>query len=354
MTTIKLVSSNLFEVPTGVFADMFGRKKSIAISFFLYSLVMFGFAKVSVFWMFVVLDILKALSNAFFSCSLESLVYDDLKERDKESKYDKVVANMETASWIGLFVAAISGGYLYHWWYRWPYIFQGIIYFIGGILALRLVEPKLDSEKFEIKLTFRKNFIGFKELFKNKLTTKMSVIFIVLGSGYFVASEMLGISQAKEYGMDSRGVGILFGIGYIISALISQAYPKLKQRLGARNLLLGICVVLLSSFLLAKWVSIWFGAILIMARIASSTTFRNIRSSLINAQISSKSRATTISTLVLLSQAPMAVLAYFLGDYIDRYSPNQFAWILGLTMVGVLAGQWLYFNKSNLSANKGI
>jgi len=343
LTAVKLISSNLFEVPTGVFADTFGRRTSIVISFFLYGLVMLGFANISVFWMFIVLDILKALSNAFLSGSLEALVYDSLKEKGQEQSYDKVVANMESLAWLGLFISAIGGGFLYFYWFRSPYILQGILYLSASIVALGLTEPKIDSEKFAISDLISINTVGFKELFANLRISQLSTVFITLGAGYFFASEMLGISQAKEYGMDSRGVGFLFGVGYIVSALASQFYPKLKEKFGSNRLIFVCAGILTLSFVLAKWVGIFMGSILIMARISSSTTFRNSRSSVINGLISSKNRATTISTLVLLSQAPMAFLAYFMGNYVDNNTANSLAWILGLVMLGVLAGQAMFF-----------
>lgn len=351
LTAVKLISSNLFEVPTGVFADIVGRKTSVVISFFLYGLVMLGFANISVFWMFIVLDILKALSNAFYSGSMEALVYDSLKEEGKEKGYDRVVANMESAGWIGLFLAAIIGGYLYYFWFRSPYIFQGILYIGAAILALGLTEPRIDSQKYKLADAIKFNLVGFKELFGSVKMSRISIVFIILGAGYFIASEMLGISQAREYGMDSRGVGFLFGAGYIISAIASQFYPKLRKWLGAKKLLLITAGLLIGSFLLAKWVGVIVGSMLIIGRIASSTTFRNTRSSIINGLISSKSRATTISTLVLLSQLPMALLAYFMGDYMDKYSPNSLAWVLGVVMAAILVGQSVVFGKQNPTKN---
>lgn len=347
LTAVKLISSNLFEVPTGAFADIAGRKKSIIISFFLYALVLFGIANVSIFWMFIVLDILKALSNAFFSGSLEALVYDSLKENHEEVKYDKIVSNMESLAWVGLFLSAIIGGYLYYYWYKSPFIIQAFLYLGAALVAFALVEPKNDSKKINLATAIKFNFVGFKELFANIRISQISIVFITLGAGYFIASEMLGISQAREYGMDSRGVGFLFATGYIISALASQFYPKLKARFGSRKLLYFVAALLLSSFLFAKWVGVILGSILIIIRISSSTTFRNSRSSIINSRINSKSRATTLSTLNLLSQLPMAILAYFMGDYIDKHSPNSFAWILGLVMLGVLIIQSIIFNKKN-------
>jgi len=345
LTAVKLVSANLFEIPTGVFADFFGRKTSIFISFLLYGLVMFGFANISVFWMFIALDILKSLSNAFMSGSLEALVYDSLEDK---KEYDKVVANMESLAWVGLFLSSIIGGYLYFYWFRSPYIIQGILYLLAAVTALGLVEPKIDSQKYKMAEMIKFNLRGFKELFGNRNISQISTVFITLGAGYFIASEWLGISQAREYGMDSRGVGLLFAAGYLVSATASQFYPKLRNWLGAKKLLLITAGILLGSFLLAKWVGVVMGSILIMARIASSTTFRNTRSSIINGLIASKSRATTLSTLNLLSQLPMALMAYFMGDYIDHHSPNSLAWILGLVMAGVLIGQTIAYRRKSI------
>lgn len=345
LTAVKLISSNIFEVPTGVFADAVGRKASIIISFGLYAMVMLGFANVSVFWMFIALDILKALSNAFFSGSLEALVYDSLKEAGRDKDYDKVVANMESAAWVGLFVSAIAGGFLYHWQYQSPYLVQGGLYAAAALMALRLRETKFKRKKYNLNEAVKLNFGGFGELFGKLRTAQISTIMITLGAGYFIASELLGISQAREYGMDSRGVGILFGTGYLISAAVSQLYPWLRTRVGAKKLLIATGSILVGSFLLAKSVGIWIGSILIIARISSSTTFRNTRSSIINSLIGSERRATTISTLNLLSQLPMALMAYFMGDYIDRSSPNSLAWLLGIVMFLALGAQAIMFAR---------
>jgi len=54
-----------------------------------------------------------------------------------------------------------------------------------------------------------------------------------------------------------------------------------------------------------------------------------------NAWISSKNRATALSSLNLLTQSPYIFLSPLLGMMIDRSSPNMFAWWLG---VGIVSG----------------
>lgn len=44
-------------------------------------------------------------------------------------------------------MSSILGGFLYYFWFRFPYLVQGTLYIISGIIALYLVEPKVDSKK---------------------------------------------------------------------------------------------------------------------------------------------------------------------------------------------------------------
>ncbi len=343
ITVIHVLTSNLFEIPTGAFADLFGRKKAIFLSFFVCSFVMFAYPFTSLFWVFVILEIIGGITNALLSGSLEALVYDTLKESGEESRYNKVVANMTSLAWIGLFISAIAGGFVYKYWFGTPWILQGIVFGFAAIVTLKLQEPSIDSKKYKLKMMLQQNVIGFRELFKNFKVAQITIIFMIIGAGYFIASKILGISQGREYDMDAQGVGILFAVGYIISAFASQAFPKLKSWLGDRMLLSATTLILIGSFIFAKFTGIALGSILIVSRISTSTIFWNISSTILNPLIESKNRATSLSTFALLYQLPYALLAYAIGDFIDTSSPNQFALILGITIAVLLVIQQIVF-----------
>ncbi len=207
ITSVRVLSSNLFEVPTGAFADIVGRKKAIFLAFFFCSFVMVAVPFNSVFWAFLVLEIMGGFTNSLLSGSLEALVYDSLKENGEAERYDKVVANMGSLAWIGLFISAATGGFIYEYMFRMPWILQGIVFGIAAFAAIWLHEPGIDSKKYNLKMVIGQNLVGFRELFKNLKAAQISLIFITLGAGYFIAGALLGLSQAKEYGMDARGVG---------------------------------------------------------------------------------------------------------------------------------------------------
>lgn len=342
---IQMAASNLFEVPTGAFADRVGRKTAIFLSFAIGALSLFIFPFTTAFGIFVVLEILRGLSNALYSGSMEALVYDSLKDEGEEDKYPQVAANIETIIWTGWAISAAVGGYLYSWQYQSPWLIQALMFVVAAIGALWLVEPKIDSIKVTFKLALRQNIEGLKELFQNSRVARITLQLAVIGAGYNIASNILGASQAREYGFDERGTGWLFAVGCLFSVLASRFFPRLKELLGEKKLIITTSLLLLVSFFVAKYVGIAMGSALIIIRVASSSTFRNTRSVIVNKWISSKNRATAISTLNLLTQTPYIFLSPIFGMMIDQTSPNQFAWMLGAGILGALVVINLLMNR---------
>jgi MFS family permease len=271
---------------------------------------------------------------------MEAFVYDDLKQNGDSKHYPKVSSNIETVTWTAWFLSSIAGGYLYFWNFRSPWIITGLLFVAGAIMATRLVEPKIDSIKVHLKAAIRQNLAGFRELFRTPKIRNITLQLAIVGAGYIIASGILGNSQAREYGMDARGVGWLFGIGCLASVVASRYFTKLKEMLGEQKLIALTTTALLASFLVARYVGVVAGSLLIIMRIASSSTFRNTRSVIVNEWISSKNRATALSTLSLISQTPYIFLAPLFGVMIDQSSPNNFAFMIGVAIiVGIIGMQ---------------
>ena len=325
------------EVPTGVFADLVGRKWAIALSNLVFTIAMIGTAYATTYWAFLLVTVLNALVNALYSGSMEALLYDSLKSEGKAHIFDYWVSRTEAMAWVALFVSTVVGGYLYTIHPTFPYWIQAIVTTIGFWLSLALVEPRLDSHRYHWKEIVQNNLVGVQELWRARRLRTWILPLIVLGLGYYVAADILGLSQLREYGLGTNQAGWIFGVGFIISAGMAHFYPALRAKLGAGRLIWIAGAVMLLSLLGAKWVGASAGILLIMMRISSSTTFRNSRSVVVNAEIESKNRATTLSTLNLLTMLPYALLAGWIGGYIDRTSPNQFAWVMGVGITALLA-----------------
>lgn len=339
------ISANLFEIPTGAISDLIGRKYTLFWSFIFSAVGLGVIAMGNVFGVFIVGRIIQGLGKSLYSGTHESFMYDTLKSSGNSEEYDHVIARSETITWIGLFVASVLGGFVYDMWDKGPFIISAVLYIFAAILCLFLDEPKIDSEIFNFKNYMKQNLQGFSELFKNRKTTIISILMITVASGYYFGVRILGVSQAEQYGLSGTGVGILFGVGYIVAALASHFYPKLKKKLGNAQLLMLATTVLIGSFILAPFVGVAVGSFLIILRISSSTTFGNAQSVIMNGIITSKNRATALSTLSLLSQVPFTLTFYFVGRYIDAHSPNSFALLLGILLVVALVPQLFLVRK---------
>ncbi|MBT3249797.1 MAG: MFS transporter [Candidatus Pacebacteria bacterium] len=339
------VSSNLFEIPTGAIADILGRKWTLFWSFIISSIGLLVISTGSVFSIFAIGRIINGLGHSLLSGTHESLMYDTLKSAGKVSKYEQVVSKKTTLVWIGLFLSSILGGIIYDFWNVGPFVISAGVYVLAAILCLFIQEPEIDSETFSLANYVKQNTQGFYELFKNKRTTQITLLLVTISAGYFFAAKILGISQAEQYGMSGKGVGLLFGVGFIIAAIASHYYPVMKNKFGNLRLLAIATLLLLTSFIFAKFVGVILGSLLIITRIASSTSFGNAKSVVVNGFISSKNRATSLSTLALLSQIPFAVSFYFVGKYIDNYSPNSFAFLLGILLIVFLVPQLFLARK---------
>jgi len=337
ITIIQQTTAIVLEVPTGAFADIFGKRKTLIIGYIFYtiSLALMPFGRTFLF--FALLEILKGTAKALYSGAFEALTYDSLKDYGIEDSYPEVSANLVTVSWIGYIIAGLLGGILYDIWFGLPYIILSILYLIVIFLFILFVkEPKIDTEKVTLTNYIKQNVQGFKELFRNTEITLLTITLILLTLGYYTASELLGISQGNQYGLSGTQVGLIFTCGYILSVIMSNVFPRLLKKFKVSAILISTTSALLISFLLAKFVNPMIGASLIILRISSSSTFSNIRSVTLNKNISSKNRSTALSSFALFYELGYIAIAYFAGIYIENHSPNDFAFILGLVLLALI------------------
>lgn len=334
---VQQITMVLCEVPTGAFADMFGKKLSLILSYLLYAVSLLLIPLGSSLAYFIVLEIVRGVAKALYSGSFEALTYDSLKEEKLEESYPAVVSNFITISWVAYIFAGITGGALYDIWYGLPYLVLSVLYFINLVLIIVYTkEPAIDSQKVSLRGYIKQNLQGFEELFANSKISMLTIILATISLGYYVASELLGISQGSQYGYTGTEIGIVFSVGYVFSAILSGLFTKILGKFSVLKIIVSTTVALLISFLLAKFVDPVIGASLIILRISSSSTFSNIRSVILNRNVSSKNRATALSSFALIYELGFVFIAFFAGSYITKSSPNDFALILGIGLLALL------------------
>lgn len=102
----------LLEIPTGAYADFFGRKKSIIASCGLFALCLFVYAISGNIWMFIAAELIGALGSAFYSGALDAWMVDSLKEQGREEESEKVFSKANIIHLSASLVGGLLGAFL--------------------------------------------------------------------------------------------------------------------------------------------------------------------------------------------------------------------------------------------------
>lgn len=291
----------LFEVPTGIFADKFGRKNSIVagVAVFFVETVMMIFAKG--FLMFAVIFALTGIAVTFMTGSVEALIYDALKEQNKAHLMKKVMGNYGSSSLMGKFIAPIIGAYIAR--DLLPFQFTVLVHLTLGaiVIAFVLSISLKDAEKKEIRPEAPSSLYLFSEGLKLMRSNKyfMRIILLDIFTSPFIF-EFKYMSQQNFHntGISVTTFGFAFGISLLLSALAKKYAHNFETFLGMKRsmflftIMPGMLFISLAFIFRPAWLIISFVLVRVSAEIADPL-FSEYR----NRHISSVNRATTISLI---------------------------------------------------------
>jgi MFS family permease len=337
LETVMITTATLGEIPTGVIADLIGKKKTIIIAFFLGALGNIVQAIAPNYYVLMASIMIMTIGGAFYSGSLEALVYDTLKEQSLTQSFKKVIARINTMQNVGMAVAGICGGYLYQLNYAYPFYGVAIAYLIGMILSFGLIEPSVDTEKYSWKKFLLQNKEGFGQLFMNKRIAYMSLLFLV-PSAFMIATEnVLNDATAIELGFKSTQLGIFATLLYLFGIYASEKSEWIISKMNAKNIFILLLLIYFLTLVVMPKASFVVGAILLLLRYGASTIFGNYESVRINDAIDSRYRATTLSTFSLIKNIPYIFTATAIGTLMNIYTVKVFSMYFGILFIASLA-----------------
>jgi MFS family permease len=217
---IYAVSIVIFEIPTGVFADKFGRKTLLVIgavlSVFEFIILLFAYE----FWTFALVVFLTGISSACTSGAWNALLYDSLLADKKQESFEKIVGRMNSLDFIAALLAALSGSVLAKYvGFEFNYIVSAASMFLGMVLTLLLKEPprkgqlkKNEKSQSDFMVYVRKSITFYK--------TNPKVVTIITNA-MGIAACITFLDEFWQLYLDEIGFSVLF-FG-LFSACISLA-----------------------------------------------------------------------------------------------------------------------------------
>lgn len=337
------ITSMLFEVPSGMAADLFGRKRTLILSGIV-GMCSAVFMTLEGFRGFVYCGmIFSALSLNLASGTEEALIYDSLLEAGRESGYKKVWSNISLIARTASALSCLASPIAIMMGYRYTYYISVFLYLCTVIFVLPVREPavterqKLRTEK-ETGKRYReglhelgrrwKQHIGETVTFIRKNPKTMAKLFADAALGCPCYLIMMYLQEhLVNCGWPKSFIGIPLVVIPLAGALGTRIAAKNRSRLSKALLLCGIIsgigTCLVGSNVL---IVVLIGACVVrMCEGFSEITV----SENVNREFSSDYRATLVSVGSMCYSVLMVAASPVTGFLGDHYSVNAAFYLLG-------------------------
>lgn len=336
-----MISSALFEVPTGVFSDVIGRKRTLVLgslaglagAIILALSTSYGFLLVSAACM--------GLARAFYSGNNEALLYDSLKEKGKQGKFGGYLGKLAAFFQIALAVSAFLGGYLAQWSFSWV-LWLAVIPKAGMVaVSLFFTEPK--TTKHITTNIFSHFYASYSTVSKNPrliLLVIASTLRFSLGEAAYVfrSAFVATIWPLWAIGIVNMFSHIGAALSYSISGMLMAVFSPAKllrfeiiyNRLAN---LVALTFPTIASPALMSSTSLTFGA--------ADTALKT----LLHKEFTDKQRATLGSFVSLANQLAFGIMSILLGYFADLLGPTNTLIVVNIILFLPLGIYWKLFRK---------
>ncbi len=341
----------LFEIPTGVTADVRGRRFSyllgtltLTLSTLLYLLM---WRITAPFWAWALSSMLLGLGFTFFSGAVQAWLVDALTASGFKGHLDAVFAKGEIVEGVAMLTGSVAGGYLAQATnLAVPYVIRVIVLALTFGFAFLLMH--------DISFTPRKGAGARGPLREVK---KVLAGAIAYGLGYapvrwvMVASAFTdGVSIYAFYAMQPYllqlyGDPKAYGIAGLAAAIVGGAQigggllvPRLRRIFKRRTSVLVMATIVSALVLAAVGLMprFWFAILLLMLWGLVFATVMPVRQAFVNELIPSEQRATVLSFDSLMGSAGGVAFQPVLGRAADAFGyPASYLWSAAIQAVAI-------------------
>jgi len=350
LLAVREVIIYLFEVPSGVFADRFGKKTELIISFMFYIMSFILFYLGDGFIDYVIAMVFFGFGEAFRSGTHKAMIMAYLDKKDIKESKSKVYGKTRSFSLMGstisslisiVFIIILPN-------LSWLFMIAIIPYILDMILILsypNFLNERIDS-KFSMKEFLKENLRAIKYVFNSENIRSLLVGSASYNAGFksikdyiqpLIVSLTLSVVLFSSFSVEDNSniyLGLIYSIIYLISAFATYNSHKLTKFMSRDKIITymwlfsGTSLMVLSLFI-NNLVAILIVFLLLYV-------FLNIRKPLviekIGNSVDSKKRASVLSIESQFTSLLIALFAPILGLIADVYSIKLMLTLVGLTM----------------------
>jgi MFS family permease len=245
------VCINLFEIPSGAVADLYGRRHSMMLSMiaYIFAFVVFGFS--NVLWLLFIAMFFFAIGEAFRTGTHKAMIFEWLRSQNRTNEKTKVYGYTRSWAKIGSAVSVViaaalvfyTGRYSTIFWFSIPPYLINIINFLGYPKYL----DGMPSKDFSLRTTAISLWQTLKESAQNVVLRRLFLETMGFEGTYKVTKDYLqpilkraaiGLPVFIWLEVDKRSailVGIVYFILYLIAMVASRNSHRFSAKMGGEN-----------------------------------------------------------------------------------------------------------------------
>ncbi len=328
-TVISCFVQMILEIPCGVIADKYDKKKILILSnsLFIISIIIFILSKN--YLLFVIATIINTIDRSLVTGISNTIIYESLENRND---FNKCLFYKTSSYNISYMIAMIIGGYLgQHISLVSTYYFTLIPMFLNFIIIFLLKNINVKNEE---HCNYNNIYI-----FKNAITeiNKSYIIRSSIITGAVLFSILFIVEQshpdyAVNIGINAFGVGLYTAVLLIFSIIGSYVGSKIESKYH-RTLLLINPIIIGLFILLIGILNNKLSILFLLLIYIFSESYDNIMFSKVHHNISSKSRVTVESVVSMLQSFCGIVFGIAITVILRYLEVYQSYYILGILIM---------------------
>jgi MFS family permease len=317
------VGKFLFEIPTGVVADKFGRRLSLMIAAAMSSACWLVFALSGSFWVLMVTQFIGAIGATFQSGADEALLFETVRAAGREKEYARISARMGVAGTVSAMVCGLGVGVLAETSLRLPVFLSSLVF------ALAIVPILLMSEEPRQRLSpdsGAAHLSGYTQIVKTAISALRATPILRWAAAYLVILSCVSFYANTFLQPYTLSLGLTIALlGPILVAVQlsgiagSLSVQRVEAIFGTRTLLAAVPILLIPCMLVIGLVRLV--PVLSIVALASFlfTITQPVLLAVIQGKISDDARATLLSIQSLLATVFLIFTEPALGLVADRF-----------------------------------
>lgn len=340
--------SILFEIPSGILADRWSRRNMLVIASFVEGLCFFIWSFSQSFSLFAVGFFFWAIGNAFVSGTEESLIYDNLKSKNREDQFSKIYGRSRFFANVGNLTGIVISGVLVTFIsFAEISLLSACICLINALLASKLEEKNYYSNQLnDSTIAIHRTFKDAVQLFRDNSLSLLTVLFLILFSNLVSYLDEFDALIIRDFKVDYYWVSILLTVRFIFIALGDLLAPKVDKKCRSIRwifILYGFAGGFLAvfTFLWHTYAVVTFGASMMIMSISEVLLIKSLQET-----ITDDGRATVMSFYGLGQNVVMILFSLIYGLLAKIISIQTiYCLISGYALFGALVFFFIFSRK---------